>query len=131
MFSFFRPKKSAFSRAQQLSAKPVRLVAAELQPIDSGGAKITVPLRPRRVHRLLLRFPENATKTFELDSVGVYVWQICDGKTSVQSLIIKVSKHLKISPREAEVATMTFLQTLMKKGLIGLELRKPKPAANS
>lgn len=131
MFTFFRPRKPAFSRAQQLSAKPLRLVTADLAPTDNGGAKITVPLKPRRVHKLLLRFPDNAKKTFELDSVGVFVWHLCDGKTSVQSLITKVSKHLKISPREAEVATMTFLQTLMKKGLIGLELRHPTPPKNT
>jgi hypothetical protein len=126
MFSFFRPKKPAFSRAQQLSARPVRLVAAELVPTDGGGAKITVTLKPRRVHRILLRFPENATKTFELDAVGVFVWGLCDGKSSVQSVITRVSRHLRISPREAEVATMAFMQMLMKKGLLGLEVRKPQ-----
>lgn len=109
-----------------MSAKPRRLVSSEVVPVEGGGGKITVQLKPRRVHRLLLRFPENATKTFEFDSVGVFVWGLCDGKTSVQSVIHKVAKHLRISPREAEVATMGFIRMLMKKGLMGMEVRRPK-----
>ena len=92
--------------------------------MEGGGGRITVPLRPGRVHRLLLRFPEHATKTFEFDSVGVYVWGLCDGKTSVQRLITQVARKLGISPREAEVATMGFIRMLMKKGLMGMEVRR-------
>lgn len=124
MFPFFKKRKPPFSRADMLSSKPVRLVDAPLEMSADGGAKVTVPLKPRRVHKWFLQFPEGAKKTFELDSVGVFVWNLCDGKTSVQSLVIKLAKHLKISPREAEVSTMTFLQTLVKKGLLGIEIKK-------
>ena len=125
MFPFSR-KSSSIPRASLLSARPTRLVEAAIVPTENGGAKITVPLKPRRVHRWLLKFPDHANKTFELDPIGLFVWTTCDGKTSVQHLITKVARHLSISPREAEVATLTFLQTLTRKGLIGLEVRDAK-----
>lgn len=126
---FWRSKKPTISRAQQLSAKPRPLVEAKVEELtdeQGGGAKLTVPLRPTRVHRWLLRFPDGATKTFELDSVGYHVWKLCDGKTSIQQLIQKVGRHLKITPREAEVATLAFVQMLVKKGLLGIEVRAPR-----
>lgn len=131
MFGLFRRQPAQRpTRSQQLAARPVRLVSAELVPTDHGGGRLTVAVRPGRVHRWLLRFPEQATKTFELDAVGVFVWQRCDGKTTLRRLISDVARHLSISPREAEVATMSFLQLLMKKGLLGLVLRR-KDAARS
>lgn len=128
MFGLGKPKQPAITRAQQLGARPRRLVEAEAVETEGGGARLTVAVTPRGVQKWLLRLPEGTTKTFELDSVGYYVWQLCDGKTSCQALITKVARHLKITPREAEVATLTFVQTLVRKGLIGVEIRERKPA---
>ncbi|MFN4242204.1 MAG: PqqD family protein [Tepidisphaerales bacterium] len=131
MFGFFRRKPPPRpTRQEQLQARPVRLVEAELTPSEGGGGKITVPVRPGRVHRWLLRFPERATKTFEFDAVGVFVWERCDGKTTLRRLITDVARHLRISEREAEVATMSFLQLLVKKGLIGLAVRRKADRAD-
>jgi hypothetical protein len=125
VLSILRPgsRKPKLDRAQQLSARPMRLVEAEITPTDLGGAKLKVPVRPTRVARVLLRSPGSMTRSFELDSVGLFVWNLCDGKTNVSQLVHKVSRHLKITPREAEVATLTFLTMLARKGLIGLEVK--------
>jgi len=120
---FFNAKRDRFTREQQLAAKPIQLIDAKLTE-TSSGAKLQVPVKPRRLAGLLLRLPKGTTKTFELDPLGLLVWQSCDGKTSVQQIIRKLAKRYNLNLREAEVPTLTFLSTLARKGLIGLEIER-------
>lgn len=125
-----RRKKPQLSREQALAARPVRLPAdPKLEPLPSGGARLTVKLRPSRWGRLLLRLPESGLpRTFELDAVGLHVWQACDGATTVERLIRSIADEFRLNLREAEVSTLQFLQTLTGKGLIGLEVpRESRP----
>lgn len=117
-------RKPKLTKSQMLSSKPLRLSDIEPRPLSETKFLLTVPLRPKPLARLFLRIPSTATKTFELDSLGVFVWQHCDGKTSVRQLIRKLAKRYKISERQAEVSTLQFLFTLTKKGLIGMQIQE-------
>src|SRR3712207_4383547 len=112
-------KSQSQSKARMLAARPTRLAIEE--PIDAGGGnwRITVPLKPKKWAAWVLRVPAGATKTFELDPLGKFVWDACDGKTAVRQIIRKLAKHYNLNAREAEVATTTFLRTLASRGLIG------------
>lgn len=114
----------AISKEQALAARPVQLVKAELAATDDGGAKLKVPLLRTGWTKTFLRVPEGTTKTFELDPIGLFVWESCDGKTSVQQIIKRLAQEHKLTLREVEVATIQFLQTLARKGLIGLEVQR-------
>ena len=110
-----------------LDARPVRAVEATLAPRDGGGGTLTVPLR-----RELLGFwgrmfgvPEGATKTFELDAVGRFVWERIDGRTSVRKLAAMLAAEYRLDARVAEVSTARFLQTLTRRGLIGVPVDRP------
>ncbi|MFT3785207.1 MAG: PqqD family protein [Tepidisphaeraceae bacterium] len=118
IFSKKKPKSPEFDRAAALASKPVRTVEAELKPDDAGGGKLVVKLKNRKWG--IFRLPEGATKTFELDEVGVFVWNSLDGKTTVEKLLRSVGTKYKLDLRQAEASTIAFLQTLMKKGLVGL-----------
>jgi hypothetical protein len=122
----FRSKKPRLSLLEALNAKPVRLVNAPVEARSDGGAMLKVPLRQTRWTGWLLRMPKGATKSFELDEIGKMVWEQCDGKTSVQQIIRKLSRFCKITPAEAKPATLAFLQTLGKKGLIGFAGKEKK-----
>ena len=113
-----RPK---LSRAQLLAGKPVRLVDSTPQPAGEGAWRIEVPLKAASWARVLLRAQPTVTKKFELDELGHFVWDACDGKTSVQQVIRKLGKQYNLNARAAEVSTLAFLQTLVKKGLIGVK----------
>lgn len=109
---------------QALSAKPVRMVGAEMTNRDDGGGVLKVPLKPGRFAGRIFRLPEGTTKSFEFDAIGKMVWEQCDGKTSVQQIIRKLAKFCKISPAEAKASTVKFLQMLGKKGLIGFTTKE-------
>jgi hypothetical protein len=112
-------KKPRITREEALSAKPEKLVEGELVEAD-GGAKLKVPLRQTRWSGWLFQLPEGASKTFELDPMGLLVWKSCDGKNSVQQIIRLLAKRYNLNLREAEVPTLSFLRTLVRKGLVGV-----------
>jgi hypothetical protein len=115
-------RKPKLSKSQMLSAKPTRLSEAPPEQLADNKWHLKVPIRPSRMAGWILRVPSNATKTFELDPLGLFVWEACDGKTAVRQIIRKLAKRYNLNQREAEVATVQFLHTLAKKGLIGMAL---------
>jgi hypothetical protein len=111
MWPFRRKTVPMPSRQESLSARPVRLVEPDSEPTADGGARLKVRIRDSRWSRLF-RLPDGAVKTFELDSIGYGVWNQIDGRTSVKQMI-----H--------QLASQVFLRTLIKKGLVGVPMRKP------
>ena len=121
---FFRRRaKPQVTRDDALKARPRRLVNVELESDDSGGGRLKVPLAPPRWGRWAFRVPAGATKTFELDAIGVFVWNRCDGRHTVQQIIRKLADEYRLNLREAEVPTVQFLHTLSRKGLIGMSVK--------
>jgi hypothetical protein len=113
-------KQSRITKSEQLAFKPVRLVEVQTRPRPDGGIDLTAPLQPARWAAWLVRTPSGTTKTFELDEMGKMVWDNIDGKTNVQQIIRRLAKRYNCNLREAEVSTLTFLNTLIKKGLVGM-----------
>ncbi len=119
-------KKPSLSVLEALSARPIRLIEIEIEPRDGGGGVLKVPLKQTRWTGWLFRLPDGATKRFELDAIGKMVWEQCDGKTSVQQIIRKLARFCRISPAEAKPATLSFLQMLGRKGLVGFAGKERK-----
>lgn len=115
-----RPSKPRATLAQTLDAQPVRLFDAEPREHTTGQWRLTVPYKPQGWAARFLRVPQDVTKTFELDDLGKLVWDACDGKTSVRQVICALADRYHLNEREAQVATLAFLRTLMRKGLIGI-----------
>lgn len=122
---FFGRKKPQVTPEQVLGVKPVRAVKTEEEAFE-GGLRLRLPLQPPKWGKWLFKMPPGSTKTFELDSVGAFVWENIDGKTSVQEIIRRLSKKYNLNLREAQVPTMKFLQMLMKKGLVGVPVERTK-----
>ncbi|HEX8521314.1 MAG TPA: PqqD family protein [Tepidisphaeraceae bacterium] len=137
----FRSAAPKFSKTQMLDSKPIQLAPHQLTQHSETTWRLTVPLHPTRnspqsttarnlraplmrLARLLLPNPSPSTKIFELDHLGLFVWTHCDGQTPVRHLIQKLSTHYNLNLREAEVATVQFLHTLAKKGLIRMKVTK-------
>jgi hypothetical protein len=120
-----RVSKSAKpTKSDMLAATPVRSDGATEKPAGPGKWNLTIPVRPTRWASVLLRIPGGMKKTFELDELGKFVWDACDGRTSVRQVIRKLAKRYNLNEREAEVATVAFLQTLTRKGLIAMAVEK-------
>jgi hypothetical protein len=113
MLGLGKKSSSKLTREQALKMSPLRLVKQEP---DAQG-KLTVPITARKWW--FFKLPAGATKTFELDEVGVFAWQQIDGKTSVEVIIHRLREKYKLEIRQAEASTVAFLQILVKRGLVG------------
>ena len=120
----FQTKKPRLTQQESLAAKPTRLVSAGMQIDENGGGRLKVPLPHARWAWWIFKAPSGATKTFEFDAIGIFVWEACDGKNNVQQIIRKLSKRYNLTLREAQVSTVKFLHTLSRKGLVGMEIKK-------
>ena len=104
-------------------ARPRLVDGCELTELDGGRLRIRGPvLRRGPVRRRLarlLRFVDRLEA--ELDEIGTWVVQRMDGR-SMHRLADELAIHLKLTHREAEAALTVFLQMLLKRKLIVLDL---------
>ena len=124
-----RPVTQPATAREQLASKPVRRPDVVCTDTETG-ARLAVPVRPSRWTRWLLRVPQLSVKQFELDALGKFVWEQCDGRTSVRRIARRLQQAHNISGRDAQVATTAFLQTLATKGLIAVKRKaneRPNP----
>lgn len=122
--SFFKKEKKVVPREDILSAKPIRnpLIKWEIQ--ESGDVQMVIPLKKTtklKILSYLFRVP--GRKTVVLDRLGTEVWLVCDGETTVNEIIEKLCKKHKMSRKESEVSLFSYLQQLVKRGYIGLEMK--------
>lgn len=104
-------------------AKPVRHPKVEWESAEDGSVLLQAPLegQGRGIAAILARRMNlPATKGFELESVGAFVWLQCDGATSVETIGKRLRERYKMSRVEADTALGAFLQTLSQRRLIVL-----------
>ena len=53
-----------------------------------------------------------------LNSVGAYIWQKLDGKTSVQMIIQDLSDEFDVDSETAEKDTIEFINSMLKEDLL-------------
>lgn len=119
---------AALTREQSLEARPVRNPAVTYEPAGDG-ARLTVPVVPGRWVSLLLRILRfgarpnfRPTRTVELDRIGAFVWELCDGSRTVRDLASALAAREKLSRREAEHSLALFLKMLAERGLLLLQV---------
>lgn len=122
----WRKRQPTYTRPQILSARPLRNPAIHWEPDEQGFLVLKVPFRQSGFFRWLsriFRLPDE--HKIELDELGSLVWELCDGKHSVEAILTRVIKQSKLERREAEVALLTFLNTLLRRRyLVLLKVKK-------
>lgn len=63
-------------------------------------------------------------RSFGLDAYGRFVYESCNGKRSVRAIIKRFAHEMRVSMPEAEMAVTKFIQTLLSKGVIVMEMEK-------
>jgi hypothetical protein len=107
------------TKDELLAAKPRRASGIEL-----AGLRVMVTMHSRTWPRRVLRLPETTTRTFELDERGKSVFEACDGETSIEQIIEKLANLHQLKREEFEAATLKFLDMLLRRGLIVIEVEE-------
>lgn len=108
-------------------AKPARHSDVQWEMAEDGTVLLQAPLegQGRGIAAILARRMNlPATKGFELEPVGGFVWAQCDGATTVETIGRRLRERYKMSRVEAETALGAFLQTLGGRRLIVLTVAK-------
>ena len=120
-------KKPQLSREQSLSAIPIQNNAVSVSRDDAGLVSISIPRKDSWwVNALSRVFFVPEEKRVGLDEIGSYVWDLCDGKNDVRSIIGQFQKEYRLNRKEAELSMLNYLKMLAKKKLIGLLIKEPQ-----
>ena len=109
------------SREQAMDAVPLKLEIARTETLADGGLRLTVNLARPKWHRWF-GGKGDIQRSFELDEMGADVYNACDGKCSVKTLIRRFAADHNLALAEAEMSVTQFLHMLMARGLVGMEV---------
>jgi len=111
--------QGALTRDQAMRAWPVRNPALKTHVSDDGIVTIELPRRKDwmgGVLGALFQVPES--KPVQLDEIGSFVYERCDGERTVNDLVDEMMAEYKLNRREVEVSLTKFLQMLAQRGII-------------
>jgi len=124
--ALFKKKARAFlSREDALACRPIKNEQVREVRLEGGEVMLTFPLAPHPFFAGLYRRSGASpgrvlTKKLQLDRLGTSVWDLLDGQRTVRNVIDLFAEQYKLQRREAEVSVTQFLNSLGKRGLIGL-----------
>lgn len=119
---FLKIRPPEADRQAALTLRPMRNDRLQWERQESGETLLRIPANPRtgRLTRVLATWLKvSPERRVELDEVGGYVWELCDGKNTVETIVQKTGRQYKMNRREAEVSTTMFLQMLHERKFIG------------
>ncbi|WP_304082855.1 PqqD family protein [Maridesulfovibrio ferrireducens] len=117
------------TRGEALACKPVKNLDIEETWTDHNKIILSYPLRLKPIFSDvakkygLWKEGRPPMKRLELDDMGTMVWGMIDGKNSVRKISAAFAEKYTVLPREAEVATASFLKDLGKRGLIAFSMK--------
>ncbi len=117
-------KQPRANRSDIRRARPIRNPAIRFESSDDGCIMLFVPVTQRGFLGRTVGKVVPDDKQVELEQVGAFVWNLCDGKRSVQGIVEALQREYKLTKVEAEASLLAFLETLMKRKYIALEVPK-------
>jgi Coenzyme PQQ synthesis protein D (PqqD) len=121
-----KDEKNGLSREDALQCRPVKNPEIIAVRTETDDVLLTYPvtLRPWLV-RIYRRFGKTSEvtrfKKLQLDRLGTEVWEMIDGRSTVERMVERFGKKHQLHPKEAEVAVTSFLRDLGKRGLIAIK----------
>lgn len=136
MSLFSLKKQPKISREAMFNSKPTRNDRLEWKTNKDDEVTITLKRADTTKVKILSKIfwvPEK--RTLVLDEIGSQVWKMCNGRTSVASMIKQLCETHKLNAKEAEISLLTYLRTLGRKNLLGFlveksDLKKRKRSAS-
>jgi len=122
-------RRPRLSPEQLKGAKPLRNPAVLSETIADGSEVLRAPLitQGRGIAGWMAkRMNAPDVKTFELEPVGAFVWHLCDGQHTFETISRKLRNQFKMNRLEADASLTAFLQMLSQRRLITLMVGKEK-----
>ncbi|MCG9129148.1 PqqD family protein [Candidatus Poribacteria bacterium] len=116
-------KRPDVDRGKILDAFPLRNQLITWEMDDKGEASLVIPQKDKLLVRLtskLFMLPDK--RVVVLDSIGAFVWELCDGEHTISQIIKALQKKHQLTRKEAETSLFTFIKQLGKRNFIGFAI---------
>jgi coenzyme PQQ synthesis protein D (PqqD) len=126
---FLKIKPPDVDRQGALTLRPGRNALITWEKQEGGKTILVVPENKSVgwLTRMMAKWLQVPTeRKVELDEVGGFVWELCDGKNTIETIVQRLSREYKMNRREAEVSVTMFLQMLHERNFIGLYKKASK-----
>lgn len=103
----------------------------EYEMAEDGSALLLAPLATQGrgvLAAVAKRLGKPETKKFDLEPIGGFVWQHCDGRHSFDAISKKLREKFAMNRLEAEASLGAFLQTLVQKRLVDMVVQSEQHA---
>jgi len=94
-----------------------------MKKLDKPIVNPTVVLREEFDDWALL-FDPDSDDIFTLDAVSVFIWKRLDGKHNEEDILKELCQNCEGVPENALTHINNFIQDLLKRGLVGYELKE-------
>ena len=122
-----RSRRPRLSRQDMLASVPRVNPAVRLTELDTGRLMVVYEKAGNRALRWLRKaFAIPEMSELVLDEAGTKVARQLDGKRTVAEIIAYVASEFRLSRKESEVAVLSYMDTLGRRGLVGFEVRLPR-----
>ena len=105
-----------------LQARPIRNENVEWERLNSDVIKLYMPYKKSPLMKIVSRvvdIPEE--RSFRFNPMGSMIWEMCDGKNTVEDIKGLVARRTKSSDKDVEKRLSRFLNKLIRSELISLE----------
>ena len=121
-------KDKPLSREASLDSIPLRNPGIKADRNEDGTVLLRLPPSPNWWARMVMKLLRvgDVERNVSLDELGSFVWDECDGKTTVRDLIRRFAERFKLNRKEAEVSIAQFLRMLAKRGFMGIMVPQGK-----
>lgn len=105
-----------------MQSRPVRNEKVDWERLNSDVVKLYLPHKKTPLMKLLGRFidiPEE--RSFRFNPMGSMVWELCDGKNTVEEIKEIILKRTKSSDKDVEKRLSKFINKLIRNELIMLD----------
>ena len=93
-----------------------------------GSLTLAVPTRKspmiRGVFSWMVRVPKERWSV--LDPIGAAIWKSCDGKRTVEEIVVKFAAFYHLSFHESRVSVSGYVTTLLRRGVLAVAVAPSK-----
>jgi len=115
-----------FTKSDVLKSRPVRNSLIKWEKSDENDlVSLVVPQKETFwVKSVSKVFMLPKSRVVALDEVGSFVWIMCDGHNSIDSIVRSLCNKYKLTHKEGETSLLAYFRKLGKRGMIGFAVPK-------
>lgn len=115
-----------FTKSDVLKSRPVRNSLIKWEKSEGNGLiSLVVPQKKTLWVKIISKiFMLPSSRVVALDEVGSFVWDMCDGHNSIESIVRALCNRYKLTRKEGETSLLAYFRKLGKRGMVGFAVPK-------